>query len=106
MAIKEAAIPVVQGVKSDKERFAGAVQSYTIEAMMGDTRALQAGTSHYFGQKFAQAFDIQFLDWNNQMQYAWTTSWGLSTRMVGAIIMTHGDDQGLVFHPAWLPTRS
>jgi len=103
MAIKEAAIPVVQGVKSDKERFAGAVQSYTIEAMMGDTRALQAGTSHFFGQKFAQAFDIQFLDWNNQMQYAWTTSWGLSTRMVGAIIMTHGDDQGLVLPPNLAP---
>ncbi|OGO31658.1 MAG: proline--tRNA ligase [Chloroflexi bacterium RBG_16_54_18] len=103
MAIKEAAIPVILGVKSDKERFAGAVQSYTIEAMMGDTRALQAGTSHYFGQKFAQAFDIQFLDWNNQMQYAWTTSWGLSTRMVGAIIMTHGDDQGLVLPPNLAP---
>lgn len=103
MAITDAALPVVQGVKSDKERFAGAVQSYTIEAMMGDTRALQTGTSHYFGQKFAQAFDIQFLDWNNQMQYAWTTSWGLSTRIIGAIIMTHGDDQGLVLPPNLAP---
>lgn len=103
MAVREGAIPVIEGLKSEKERFAGAVQSYTIEAMMGDTRALQAGTSHFLGQNFAQAFDIQFLDWNNQMQYAWTTSWGLSTRFVGAIIMTHGDDQGLVLPPRVAP---
>lgn len=103
MAIVDGAIPVVQGMKSEKERFAGAVQSYTIEAMMGDKRALQAGTSHFLGQNFAQAFDIQFLDWNNQMQLAWTTSWGLSTRFVGALIMTHGDDQGLVLPPKLAP---
>jgi prolyl-tRNA synthetase len=104
-AINEAAVPVVQGVKSEKEKFAGAVRSYTIEAMMGDRRALQAGTSHFLGQNFARAFDIQFLDWNNALEYAWTTSWGLSTRFVGAIIMTHGDDQGLVLPPRLAPTQ-
>jgi prolyl-tRNA synthetase len=103
MAVTDGAIPVVKGMKSEKERFAGAVQSYTIEAMMGDTRALQSGTSHFLGQNFARAFEIQFLDWENQMQYAWTTSWGLSTRMVGAIIMTHGDEQGLVLPPRLAP---
>ena len=106
MAINEAAIPVVPGIKSEKEKFAGAVRSTTIEAMMGDTRALQAGTSHFLGQNFAKAFDIQFLDWNNQMQYAWTTSWGLSTRFVGAIIMTHGDDQGLIMPPRLAPIQA
>ena len=95
-AINDAAVPVVPGKKSDREKFAGAVNSYTIEAMMGDTRALQAGTSHFLGQNFARAFDIQYLDANNQLQHVWTTSWGLSTRFVGAIIMTHGDDH--VFH--------
>jgi prolyl-tRNA synthetase len=95
----------VPGRKSEKEKFAGAVRSYTIEAMMGDTRALQAGTSHFLGQNFAKAFDIQFLDWNNALQYAWTTSWGLSTRFVGAIIMTHGDDQGLVMPPKLAPIQ-
>jgi prolyl-tRNA synthetase len=105
MAINDAAVPVVKGVKSDKEKFAGAVRSYTIEAMMGDTRALQSGTSHFLGQNFARAFDIQFLDWNNQLQHAWTTSWGLSTRFVGAIIMTHGDDQGLVLPPKLAPIQ-
>jgi len=104
-AINEAAVPVVEGVKSQKEKFAGAVRSYTIEAMMGDTRALQSGTSHFFGQNFAKAFDIQFLDWNNQMQYAWTSSWGLSTRFVGAIIMTHGDDKGLIMPPRLAPIQ-
>jgi prolyl-tRNA synthetase len=106
MAINEAAIPVVPGIKSEKEKFAGAVRSTTIEAMMGDTRALQAGTSHFLGQNFAKAFDIQFLDWNNQMQYAWTTSWGLSTRFIGAIIMTHGDDQGLIMPPRLAPIQA
>ena len=105
MAINDAAIPVIPGIKSDKEKFAGAVRSTTIEAMMGDTRALQAGTSHFLGQNFAKAFNIQFLDWNNQMQYAWTTSWGLSTRFVGAIIMTHGDDQGLILPPKVAPIQ-
>lgn len=104
-AVNDAAVPVVPGVKSEKEKFAGAVRSTTIEAMMGDTRALQAGTSHFLGQNFAKAFDIQFSDWNNELQYAWTTSWGLSTRFVGAIIMTHGDDQGLILPPKLAPTQ-
>jgi prolyl-tRNA synthetase len=105
-AINDAAVPVIPGIKSDKEKFAGAVRSTTIEAMMGDTRALQAGTSHFLGQNFAKAFDIQFLDWNNQMQYAWTTSWGFSTRFIGAIIMTHGDDQGLILPPKLAPIQA
>jgi prolyl-tRNA synthetase len=104
-AVNEAAVPVVPGVKSEREKFAGAVNSYTIEAMMGDTRALQTGTSHFLGQNFAKAFDIQFLDWNNDLVHAWTTSWGLSTRFVGAIIMTHGDDQGLVLPPRLAPIQ-
>ena len=104
-AINEAAIPVIQGRKSDREKFAGAVASYTIEAMMGNGWALQSGTSHFLGENFAQAFDIKFLDQNNELKYAWTTSWGLSTRMVGAIIMTHGDDQGLVLPPRLAPTQ-
>jgi len=102
-AIDDAAIPVVPGRKSSTEKFAGAVDSYTIEAMMGDTRALQSGTSHFLGQNFAKAFDIQYLDANNQLQYCWTTSWGVSTRMIGAIIMTHGDDQGLILPPRLAP---
>jgi len=104
-AIKEGAVPVIQGVKSENEKFAGAVQSTSIEAMMGDTRALQAGTSHFLGQNFAKAFNIQYLDTNNTLQYAWTTSWGLSTRFVGAIIMTHGDDQGLILPPRLAPIQ-
>jgi prolyl-tRNA synthetase len=104
-AVNEAAVPVIPGRKSDKEKFAGAVRSYTIEAMMGDRRALQSGTSHNLGQNFAKAFDIQYLDEANQLQYAWTTSWGLSTRFVGAIIMTHGDDQGLIMPPRLAPTQ-
>jgi len=104
-AVNEAAIPVMPGLKSEREKFAGAVRSYTIEAMMGDGRALQAGTSHFLGQNFAKAFDIQFLDWNNNLEYAWTTSWGLSTRFVGAIIMTHGDDQGLILPPRLAPIQ-
>jgi prolyl-tRNA synthetase len=104
-AQNDAAVPVVPGRKSIEEKFAGAVSSYTIEAMMGDTRALQSGTSHFLGQNFAKAFDIQFLDWNNELQYVWTTSWGLSTRFVGAIIMTHGDDNGLILPPKLAPTQ-
>lgn len=104
-AVNEAAVPVIQGRKSDKEKFAGAVRSYTIEAMMGDRRALQSGTSHYLGQNFAKAFDIQYLDENNLLQHCWTTSWGLSTRFIGAIIMTHGDDQGLVLPPRLAPIQ-
>jgi prolyl-tRNA synthetase len=104
-AINEAAVPVIPGRKSEIEKFAGAVRSYTIEAMMGDTKALQAGTSHNLGQNFAKAFDIQFLDENNTLQHCWTTSWGLSTRFIGAIIMTHGDDQGLVLPPRLAPIQ-
>jgi prolyl-tRNA synthetase len=104
-AVNEGAVPVIRGRKSQAEKFAGAVSSWTIEGMMKDTRALQSGTSHYFGQNFAIAFDIKFLDWNNELQFAYTTSWGLSTRFIGAIIMTHGDDQGLVLPPRLAPTQ-
>lgn len=104
-AINDAAIPVIQGIKSETEKFAGAVMSTTIEAMMGDTKALQSGTSHYLGQNFAKAFDIQYTDQGNQLQYCHTTSWGLSTRMIGAIIMTHGDDKGLVLPPKVAPIQ-
>lgn len=99
----ECAVPVVKGRKSDSEKFAGAHTSYTIEAMMRDTRALQSGTSHYMDQNFARAFDIRFLDQNNELQYCYTTSWGVSTRMIGAVIMTHGDDQGLRLPPRIAP---
>jgi prolyl-tRNA synthetase len=102
-AVNEAAVPVIPGIKSEKERFAGAVETLTIEAMMGDGKALQSGTSHHLGQNFAKAFDIQFLDQNNTLQYAWTTSFGLSTRFIGAIIMTHGDDNGLILPPRLAP---
>ncbi len=102
-AINEAAVPVIQGAKSDSEKFAGASNTYSIEAMMGDTKALQAGTSHNLGQNFAKAFDIKYLDQNNTLQYCWTTSWGLSTRFIGAIIMTHGDDNGLILPPRLAP---
>ncbi|MBP7031485.1 MAG: proline--tRNA ligase [Chloroflexi bacterium] len=101
----EAAVPVIPGRKSESEKFAGAVNTYSIEAMMGDTKALQAGTSHFLGQNFAKAFDIKFLDESNQLQYCWTTSWGVSTRFIGAIIMTHGDDQGLVLPPRLAPIQ-
>lgn len=104
-AVNEAAIPVIPGEKSEMERFAGADCTYTIEAMMGDGKALQSATSHNLGQNFARAFDIQYLDRNNVLQHCWTTSWGLSTRMVGAIIMTHGDDQGLVMPPRLAPIQ-
>ncbi len=104
-AANEAAIPVIPGRKSESEKFAGAVASYTIEAMMKDGKALQAGTSHFLGQNFAKAFEIRFLDENNELQYAWTTSWGVSTRMVGAVVMTHGDDQGLVLPPHLAPIQ-
>jgi len=102
-AIKDAAIPVIQGRKSAQERFAGALSSFSIEAMMRDGKALQAGTSHDLGQNFAKAFEIQFTDENNELQHCWTTSWGLSTRMVGAIVMAHGDDQGLRLPPKLAP---
>ncbi len=105
-AINEGAVPVIRGAKSQAEKFAGANLSASIEAMMGDTRALQAGTSHFLGQNFAKAFNIQFLDENNTQQYVWTTSWGLSTRFIGAIIMTHGDDQGLILPPRLAPIQA
>ena len=104
-AINEAAIPVIKGVKSETEKFAGAVMSTTIEAMMGDTKSLQSGTSHFLGQNFSRAFNIQYTDKNNELQYAWTTSWGLSTRMIGAVIMTHGDDKGLMLPPRLAPIQ-
>jgi len=104
-AINEAAVPVIKGVKSETEKFAGAVMSTTIEAMMGDTKALQSGTSHYLGQNFAKAFEIQFTDQKNELQYCHTTSWGLSTRFIGAIIMTHGDDKGLILPPRLAPIQ-
>src|SRR6266540_1674999 len=102
-AVNEAAVPVIPGIKSQAEKFAGALHSYTIEAMMGDKRALQAGTSHNLGQNFAKAFDIKYLDQGNELQHCWTTSWGLSTRFIGAIIMVHGDDQGLIMPPRLAP---
>jgi prolyl-tRNA synthetase len=105
-AINEAAIPVIRGTKSESERFAGANDTLTIEAMMGDGKALQSGTSHNLGQNFARAFDIQYLDHNNQLQYCWTTSWGLSARFIGAIIMVHGDDQGLLLPPRLAPIQT
>ncbi len=104
-AVNDAAIPVVPGRKSNQERFAGALNSYSIEAMMRDGKALQAGTSHMLGQNFAKAFDIQFTDENNDLQFCWTTSWGVSTRMVGAIVMTHGDDRGLRLPPKMAPIQ-
>ncbi len=104
-AINDAAIPVIKGVKSEREKFAGAQYTTTIEAMMRDGKALQSGTSHYMGENFARAFDIQYLDDQQQQQYVHTTSWGLSTRMVGAIIMTHGDDQGLRLPPKIAPIQ-
>src|SRR6187431_1951983 len=92
-------LPVLRGLKSPNERFAGAIETYCIEAMMQDGKALQAGTSHFLGQNFAKAFDVKFVNKENQLEYAWATSWGLSTRMMGALIMAHSDDQGLVLPP-------
>jgi len=103
--INEAAIPVIKGRKSTQEKFAGAERSYTIEAMMGNKWALQSGTSHNLGQNFAKAFDIKFLDENNDLQYCYTTSWGVSTRMVGGIVMAHGDDTGLRLPPRLAPIQ-
>jgi prolyl-tRNA synthetase len=105
-AVNDAAIPVIPGRKSDAEKFAGADTTFSIEAMMGDGKALQAGTSHFLGQNFAQAFEVKYLDQNGQLQHCWTTSWGLSTRFIGAIIMVHGDDQGLVLPPKLAPYQA
>ena len=104
-AINEAAIPVIEGLKSTQEKFAGADDSYSIEAMMGNKWALQSGTSHNLGQNFSKAFDIKFLDENNDLQYCFTTSWGVSTRMVGGIVMAHGDDKGLRLPPRLAPIQ-
>jgi prolyl-tRNA synthetase len=102
-AVNEAALPVIKGQKSDREKFAGAVSTFSIEAMMGDRRALQSGTSHFFGQRFAKAFDIDYLAADNTLQHCWTTSWGLSSRFIGAIVMAHGDDGGLILPPRLAP---
>ena len=100
-----AAIPVIPGRKSDREKFAGALHTYTIEALMQDGKALQAGTSHNLGQNFAKAFDVTFQDQHGQQQLVYATSWGMSTRMIGALVMTHGDDQGLVLPPRLAPLQ-
>ncbi|MBR3875485.1 MAG: proline--tRNA ligase [Clostridia bacterium] len=102
---KDLGIPVIKGQKTDKEKFAGAEATYTVEALMHDGKALQGGTSHNFGNGFAKAFDIQFLDSDNQLKYAYETSWGVSTRIIGGIIMTHGDDSGLVLPPSVAPIQ-
>ncbi len=98
-------MPVVKGIKTANERFAGAEDTYTIEALMQDGRSLQAGTSHFLGQNFAKAFDVQFLNESNQQEYVWATSWGVSTRLVGGLIMTHSDDEGLVLPPKLAPLQ-
>ena len=98
-------VPVLQGVKSETERFAGALDTYTIEAMMQDGKALQSGTSHFLGQNFAKSFDVTFLNKENKPEYVWATSWGVSTRLMGALIMTHSDDTGLVLPPRLAPIQ-
>ena len=102
----ELAMPVLEGLKSESEKFAGADRTYSIEALMGDGRALQAGTSHHLGQNFAKAFDITFQARDKSLQHAWTTSWGVSTRLIGGVLMTHGDDNGLILPPRVAPIRS
>ena len=104
-AEKWMAVPVLQGVKSETERFAGALDTYTIEAMMQDGKALQSGTSHFLGQNFAKAFDVTYLNKENKPEYVWATSWGVSTRLIGALIMTHSDDNGLVLPPRLAPIQ-
>jgi prolyl-tRNA synthetase len=99
------ALPVVKGVKSINERFAGAVDTYCIEALMQDGKALQAGTSHFLGQNFAKAFDVKFSDKENKQDYVWATSWGVSTRLIGALVMAHSDDDGLVLPPKLAPVQ-
>lgn len=104
-AEKFMALPVVKGVKTANERFAGALETYTIEAMMQDGKALQSGTSHFLGQNFAKAFDVKFINKENKLDYVWATSWGVSTRLMGALIMTHSDDNGLVLPPKLAPIQ-
>jgi prolyl-tRNA synthetase len=99
------ALPVIKGVKTESERFAGAVDTYCIEALMQDGKALQAGTSHFLGQNFAKAFDVTFSDKTNNLDYVWATSWGVSTRLVGALVMAHGDDEGLIIPPKIAPLQ-
>ncbi|MDA1028149.1 MAG: proline--tRNA ligase [Bacteroidetes bacterium] len=99
------AVPVIKGIKTASERFAGAVETYCIEAMMQDGKALQAGTSHFLGQNFAKAFECKFQNKNNELEYVWATSWGVSTRLIGALIMVHSDDQGLILPPKLAPTQ-
>ncbi|HYE55103.1 MAG TPA: proline--tRNA ligase [Chitinophagaceae bacterium] len=99
------AVPVIKGVKSESERFAGAVDTYCIEALMQDGKALQAGTSHFLGQNFAKAFDVKFSDKENKLDYVWATSWGVSTRLIGALIMAHSDDEGLILPPKIAPLQ-
>lgn len=99
------AVPVIKGVKTANERFAGALETFTIEAMMQDGKALQAGTSHFLGQNFAKAFDVKFINKENKLEYVWATSWGVSTRLMGALIMTHSDDNGLVLPPHLAPIQ-
>ncbi|HEX4875192.1 MAG TPA: proline--tRNA ligase [Chitinophagaceae bacterium] len=99
------AVPVIKGVKTESERFAGAENTYCIEALMQDGKALQAGTSHFLGQNFAKAFDVKFSNKENQLEYVWATSWGVSTRLVGALVMAHSDDQGLIFPPKIAPLQ-
>src|SRR5687767_15889840 len=103
VAENELAMPVIDGQKSESEKFAGASRTYSIEALMGDGRALQAGTSHNLGQNFARAFDITFQGRDKTVQHVWTTSWGVSTRLIGGLIMTHGDDSGLILPPRVAP---
>jgi len=104
-AEKYMAVPVIKGIKTPNERFAGALETYTIEAMMQDGKALQSGTSHFLGQNFAKAFDVKFIDKENKLQDVWATSWGVSTRLMGALIMTHSDDNGLVLPPHLAPIQ-
>jgi prolyl-tRNA synthetase len=99
------AIPVIKGIKTASERFAGAIETYCVEALMQDGKALQAGTSHFLGQNFAKAFEVQFADKTGKLEYVWATSWGVSTRLMGALIMTHSDDAGLVIPPKLAPTQ-
>ena len=99
------AVPVIKGVKSESERFAGAVDTYCIEALMQDGKALQAGTSHFLGQNFAKAFEVKFSDKNNQLEYVWATSWGVSTRLIGGLVMAHSDDDGLIMPPRIAPLQ-
>ncbi|MDE3124243.1 MAG: proline--tRNA ligase, partial [Bacteroidota bacterium] len=99
------AVPVIKGVKTENERFAGAVDTYCIEALMQDGKALQAGTSHFLGQNFAKAFDVKFSDKENKLSYVWATSWGVSTRLIGALIMAHSDDDGLILPPKIAPLQ-